>query len=265
VVFALFFGLAATRIQAAQRERLVGFFEAVGETMLVIVRWVLWAAPLGVFALSLVVGMRAGIGVAGAILHYIFVTVAVCVLVIGGLYLLMPLVRVPLARFARAAAPAQAVGFSTQSSLAALPAMVEGAQQQLGVPARVTGVALPLAVSLFRITSPAVNLTVALYVASLYGIDPGPMQIAAAAAMAVVVSLGVVSLPSQITFFTGIAPVCLAMGVPLDALPLLLAVETIPDIFRTIGNVTADMAVTAMVARNGGVQHPHGDASETSR
>jgi proton glutamate symport protein len=82
----------------------------------------------------------------------------------------------------------------------------------------------------------------------------------------VVGSLAVVSLPSQITFFTGIAPVCLAMGVPLDALPLLLAVETIPDIFRTIGNVTADLAVTGMVAgREEGVQHPHGEGSDASR
>jgi Na+/H+-dicarboxylate symporter len=55
------------------------------------------------------------------------------------------------------------------------------------------------------------------------------------------------------------------MGVPLDALPLLLAVETIPDIFRTIGNVTADLAVTGMVARQRGVQHPHGEESDASR
>jgi hypothetical protein len=81
--FHVLFGLAATRIPTEQRERLVGFFEAVAETMLVIVRWVLWVAPLGVFALSLVVGMRAGIGAAGAILHYILVVVAVCLLVIA--------------------------------------------------------------------------------------------------------------------------------------------------------------------------------------
>ncbi len=254
VVFALFFGLAATRIEAALRERLVGFFEAVGQTMLVVVRWVLWAAPLGVFALSLVVGMRAGIGAAGALLHYILVIAATCVLVTIAVYVVVAVTGIRLPAFARAAAPAQVVAFSTQSSLASLPAMVEGAQQHLGVPARVTGLVLPLAVSLFRITSPAANLAVAFYVASLYGVEPGALQIASAAAMAVIVSLAVVSLPSQITFFTGIAPVCLAMGVPVDALPLLLAVETIPDIFRTIGNVTADLAVTALVSRRRDVQ-----------
>jgi Na+/H+-dicarboxylate symporter len=252
VVFALLFGLAATRIQPAQRLSLVGFFEAVAATMLVMVRWVLWAAPLGVFALSLVVGMRAGIGAAGAILHYVLVIVAVCVLVTAAVYVVVLAARVPLRRFARAAAPAQAVALSTQSSLACLPAMVEGAERDLGVPAGVTGLVLPLAVSLLRVTSPPANVAVALYVGSLYGVDPGALQIAAAAAMAVIVSVALVSLPSQITFFTGIAPVCLAMGVPIDALPLLLAVETIPDIFRTLGNVTADLAVTAIVGRDRG-------------
>jgi len=64
-----------------------------------------------------------------------------------------------------------------------------------------------------------------------------------------VVSLGAVSLPGQVSFFTSCVPICMALGVPLAALPLLLAVEAIPDIFRTVGNVTADVAVTAFVAR----------------
>lgn len=252
VVFALLFGLAATRIEPDRRLTLVAFFDAVAAAMLVLVRWVLWAAPVGVFALALVVGMRAGIGAAGAILHYVLVIVAVCALTTAAIYAVLLAARVPLRRFARAAAPAQAVALSTQSSLACLPAMVEGAERDLGVPARVTGLVLPMAVSLLRVTSPPANVAVALYVGSLYGVDPGALQIAAAAAVAVLVSVALVSLPSQITFFTGIAPVCLAMGVPIDALPLLLAVETIPDIFRTLGNVTADLAVTAIVGRDGG-------------
>jgi Na+/H+-dicarboxylate symporter len=52
-----------------------------------------------------------------------------------------------------------------------------------------------------------------------------------------------------VSFFTAIGPVCLAMGVPVELLPLLLAVETIPDIFRTVGNVTADIALTLIVDR----------------
>jgi Na+/H+-dicarboxylate symporter len=64
---------------------------------------------------------------------------------------------------------------------------------------------------------------------------------------AMLISIGTVGLPGQVSFFASIAPICIAMGVPLEMLPLLLAVEVIPDIFRTLGNVTADMAVTRIV------------------
>ena len=67
-------------------------------------------------------------------------------------------------------------------------------------------------------------------------------------------------LPSQVSFFTAIGPVCLALGAPVDLLPLLLAVETLPDIFRTIGNVTADIAVTRIVAARGDGLPSRGDA-----
>jgi Na+/H+-dicarboxylate symporter len=65
----------------------------------------------------------------------------------------------------------------------------------------------------------------------------------------VVTSLVVVSLPSALTFFTTTVPISLAMGVPIQLLTLLIAVEVIPDLFRTVGNVTADLTVTTIVAR----------------
>ena len=88
-----------------------------------------------------------------------------------------------------------------------------------------------------------------LFVAHVYGVHIGALQLAAGIAVAVVTSLGVVGLPSQITFFTTTVPISLAMGVPTEMLSLLLALEVIPDIFRTVGNVTADLALTAIVAR----------------
>jgi Na+/H+-dicarboxylate symporter len=108
---------------------------------------------------------------------------------------------------------------------------------------------LPLAVSVFRITSPAANIAVVLYCAALFGVEPTAMQYLAGAVVAVVMSFAAVGLPGQITFFASIVPISAALGVPVEALPLLLAVETVPDIFRTIGNVTADVGVTAALAR----------------
>jgi Na+/H+-dicarboxylate symporter len=248
VVFALLFGFAAARLREDMRDRLVGFFEALAEAMLVLVHWVLLVGPVGVFALAFALGVRVGLDAAGALLHYVMVIVAICLIQTLSVYVLVILARLDVRAFARAAAAGQAVAFSTQSSLAALPAMVEGAQQHLGVPPRVTGLVLPLAVSLFRFTSPAANLAVVLYLASFYGIEPSVGHLAAAVGVAVVVSLGAVSLPGQVSFFASCVPICMALGVPIAGLPLLLAVESIPDIFRTVGNVTADVGVTGIVA-----------------
>ena len=248
VVFAIVFGFATTRLSARLRQPLTVFFEAVAETMIVIVHWVLLAAPVGVFALSLGVGLRAGLGAAGVLGHY----VAIVVLALVGLILLTYVVavafgRVSLARFARAVAPAQVVAFSTQSSLACLPVMVERARDSLGVSAATAGLVLPLAVAVFRITSTVANLAVCIYVAHLYGIPLSPGVLIAGSITALAISVGTVGLPGQVSFFASIAPIAIVMGLPLEVLPLLLAVEVVPDIFRTIGNVTADLAAARIV------------------
>jgi Na+/H+-dicarboxylate symporter len=108
---------------------------------------------------------------------------------------------------------------------------------------------LPLAVSLFRMTSPIVNISIVIFVAHVYGVHLDAARLAVGVVLAVVTSFGVVGLPSQLSLFNTTVPISLGMGVPLDLLPLLLAVEVIPDIFRTLGNVTSDVAVTAIVAR----------------
>lgn len=253
VVFAVAFGFAATRIKAQLRRPLAGFFEAVAETMVVIVHWVLLAAPFGVFALALGVGLRAGLGVAGTLAHYVAI---VCLSQIGLIVIIYVVAivwgRISLARFARAVAPAQVVAVSTQSSLASLPVMIERARDWLGVPQTSAGLVLPLAVAVFRITSPVANLAVCLYVAQLHGVELGLGVLIAGGLTAIAVSIASVGLPGQVSFFAAIGPICLAMGLPLGVLPLLLAVEVIPDIFRTVGNVTADLAATRIVAGEDG-------------
>jgi Na+/H+-dicarboxylate symporter len=248
VVFAIAFGFATTRLDSRMRAPLVGFFQALSETMIIIVHWVLLAAPIGVFALSMGVGLNAGLGALGVLGHY----VAMVVLAQVGLILLIYVVAVPfgrirLDRFARGVVPAQVVAFSTQSSLASLPAMVEQARTALGVSTATAGLVLPLAVAVFRITSPVANLAVVIYVAHLHGIHLGPALWIVGGLTALAISVGSVGLPGQVSFFVSIAPICLAMGVPVQVLPLLLAVEVIPDIFRTIGNVTADLAAARIV------------------
>jgi len=106
-----------------------------------------------------------------------------------------------------------------------------------------------MAVSLFRITSPMQYLGAAAFVAWIYGIDVSVAHLAVAAALAVVLSLGAVGLPGQVSFMAATMPVTSAMGLPLEPLGLLLAVDTIPDVFATVGNVSADLTASSVVAR----------------
>ena len=252
VVFGMFFGLAATRLSPSRKTVVLDLFSAVADTMIVIVRWVLWAAPLGVFALSLGVGLRAGLGAAGAIIQYVIIVSVITASITLLPYIAVALKRgVPLGAFARAVAPVQVLAFSTQSSLACLPAMVERAQDDLHIPPRVTGLVLPLAVAVFRLTGPVANLSVAYFCAHIFGVHPGLPQMIGAVAVAWTISVGSVGLPGQVSFLASMVPICITLGVPIDLLPILLAVEVAPDIFRTIGNVTGDLGAVAVLNRPG--------------
>jgi Na+/H+-dicarboxylate symporter len=250
VVFALFFGFGLTRIEPARRARLVELFQALADTMIVIVRWVLWAAPVGVFALVLGVCARTGSALVAALGWYIGL---LCLMYIVMTLLLYPIVVVfggeRLRRFIPGILPAQVVAASTQSSLASLPAMIDSARERLGQPSAVVALVLPMAVSLFRITSPMQYLGAASFVAWIYGVDVSLAQMAAATLLAVVLSLGAVGLPGQVSFMAATMPVTSAMGLPVEPLGLLLAVDTIPDVFATVGNVSADLAASSIVAR----------------
>jgi proton glutamate symport protein len=191
------------------------------------------------------------------LLHYVIVLVAA-----GAVIWLLSFVvawlgggKSPIAFF-KAAIPAQAVAISTQSSLASMPAMLKGLDN-LGVRTSTSEITLPIAVALFRATGPAMNFGVALYVAHWLGIELSAGQIALGLAAGAITTMGAVSLPGSISFISSIAPICLAMGIPVEPLGLLIAIETFPDIMRTLGNVTMDMAVTATVDKH------TGDAGET--
>ena len=251
-IFFALFAVAAARLPAAQRDVLLNFFHALGNAMLTIIGWVLWLAPVGVFALGLGVAVRAGgDGVFATLVHYILVVSSVGVAMLIVAYAVASLAgRLGPARFARGVLPAQAVAVSTQSSLASLPAMLDSANR-LGLRSRTAEFVLPLAVAIFRVTSPGMNLAVAVYVGTLAGIDFTWPVLLAGLAIALIISVGTVSLPGSISFVVSIGPIAAAMGVPIEPLVLLVAVEMLPDIVRTLANVTMNVAVTAAVDRDG--------------
>lgn len=248
MIFTAAFAFAALRLPSEKRKSITGLFEAIADAMIVIINWVLAIAPIGVFALAFVVGAKAGTAALGALAHYVFILSALGVIIWLASFVLAVLgARRGLPAFFKASAEAQAVAISTQSSLASLPAMLRGVKA-LGVDEAKADVVLPMAVAIFRATGPAMNLGVALYIAYWFGLELSPTQIAIGVAAGATTTLGAVSLPGSVSFVSSIAPICLVMGVPVEPLGLLIAVETFPDIFRTLGNVTMDMAVTATVA-----------------
>jgi len=250
VVCALLFGFALTRVEARRRSQVVELFQTLADVMVTIVRWVLWVGPLGVFALAFSVCVKAGVSILSALGWYILAMCTLYLAVTAGLYFVAVFAGGQrLRQFATGILPAQVIAASTQSSLATLPAMVESAQNRLGCSPSVTGLVLPMAVSLFRMTSPVQYIGVSCFIAWIYGVDLSASQLVAGAALAVVISLGSVGLPGQVSLMAMNMPVVQAMGLPIAPLGLMLAVETIPDAFATIGNVTGDLSATTVVAR----------------
>jgi proton glutamate symport protein len=249
IIFTLAFAFAVSKLPSKRRETMRDFFDALSEAMIILITWVLTLAPIGVFALAMVVGQKAGVASFVGLAHYVTIVVAIGTVVWIASFAVAAIFakQSPLAFF-RAAAPAQAIAISTQSSIASLPAMVAGLKS-IGIGSRSTDVVMPIAVALFRATGPCMNLAVAIYVAHLLGYDLTPGQLLMGVIAAAITTLGAVSLPGSISFISSIAPINLAMGVPLEPLMLFLAIETFPDIMRTLGNVTMDMAVTATVAQ----------------
>jgi Na+/H+-dicarboxylate symporter len=248
VVFTSIFAFALAKIDADGRRSVAGFFKGVQDAMLVVVGWVLWLAPIGVFGLAFAVGAGAGGAAFSALLHYVALVSLIGILVTLAAYVVaVVFARWKLGDFVRAMIPPQAVAISTQSSLASLPAMLD-ASATLRVPQRNADVTLPLAVALFRATGPAMNVSVAIYVAYMMGVELHPGNLIAGFAVAAVASYWAVSLPGALSFVTSIAPISLAMGVPIEPLALLIAVEVLPDITRTLGNVTWDVAVTGVAS-----------------
>jgi len=248
VVFSLAFALALLKIAAERRDAIVRFFQGLGDAMLVIVRVIIELAPIGVFALMLPVASRTGLAAAGALGYYVGVTAVAQLLIILLLYPVASFIgRIPLLRFARALFPAQAVAVSSASSLASLPALLEGSDQMLYLPKSITGMVLPLAVSTFKIATPTIWLVAAIFLGHLYGVQLGFGQLLAISVTSILTSFSLPGVPHG--WLLVITPLVATMGIPAEGIGLLIAVDAIPDIVATALNVTGDMAAAALVSR----------------
>lgn len=250
VVFSLALGLALSQVVAEKRDAVLAVVRTISDAMLVLIEWILRAAPIGVFALALVLGLRVGVESVGAIVQYL--------LTLSGALFAFTLLMYPIAvflgrvsplAFAAAALPAQAVAFSTRSSLASLPAQIAGARDKLKLPASSTGFVLPLAVSVFRLNVPIAWIVGVIFLGKLYGVPVSEGQLAMLVVTSTLLSFSVPGIPSASLLL--VAPVLAQNGLPVEGVAILIALDAIPDMFKTTANVTAHMTSAVVVARFG--------------
>lgn len=251
VVFSILIGLAASRIDEERRMVFVSLMRALSESVTIIIGWILWVMPVGIFAFSFASSANLGWSTVGILGSWVAVVSVLCISLTLGLYLIAVLVGgARLGSFARAVLPAQGVGLATRSSLAALPALLKGAQEHLPGNSTATNVVLPLAVSSFKLNRSINSTSRLLFLAYVYGVNLTPAGIASFAVAAMLMSFTSPGLPTRGPGAT--LPLYLAAGIPLEGIVLLKSVESFTDFAMTVLNVTGDMTAMTIVARLSG-------------
>ena len=247
--FGVLFGFFLTRIESPFRETLTNFWQGIFLVMMKMTGWVMWLAPAGVFALIAKVIAVAGFGSAGPLL-----LLALCV--VAGLaihafvalpILLAVIARVNPWRLYPAMAPALLTAFSTASSAATLPLSLQCLEQRAKVSERVAGFVMPLGTSVNHAGSALYECAAAMFIAQAYGLHLTFATQFTVVILALITSMGVAGIPAA--SLVGIAIILAAIGLPAEAIGVLLVFDRILDMCRTATNVLADAACTVIVAR----------------
>jgi len=248
IVFVALFGIAAAMLPAERRAPLTQMADAATEALIRIVHWVLLVAPIGIFALVAPSVVRYGWEVVRAMLWFIAAVIIGIVVFIAVVYLpsVALIARLAPRRFLRAAFPSMMVGFSATSSMAALPNMIDAADKELQIPRTVSSFVLPLGASINRAGSALFQAVAVLFVARLYGIPFGFEQMLQAGVAVFLASLTVAAVPSGgvISLF----PAFQSTGLPVAGPSILLGLDRISDMFRTMTNVTGHLASAVVVS-----------------
>ena len=250
LVFAVLLGAAVTRLPDESRTQLTNLFRGLAAAMMIVVRWILLFTPAGVFALTYASTLDAGGAVAGMMGAFIVIVCAMLALFIVLLYPVTAIAaKIPMRTFAKAVAPAQLVAVSTLSSIAALPALVQGGVEHLRLPPRFTGFVLPLCISVFKINRTVSSTTKLVFLAHVYGVPLGASSIVIFMISVTLLSFGAAGVPNGGQAFSTL-PAYVAAGLPIEGVILLEATSMAPDMLKTVLNVTGDMSVAAILSRS---------------
>ncbi len=255
LIFVVLLAAATTTLPTEKRQTLTSLAETLGDALIKLMTWILWTAPVGVFGLAAPVIARTGL----AMLQNLAVFI---VAVVVGLFILKALVLLPLVRilggmgpgrFIRGTVGSYTVGFTTTTSVATLPMMLQEAEK-LGLSKSSFTLVLPLAASINRPGSALFQSASLVFLAAMYGIPLDAGLIAAAVLAIFLASMTVAPVPSA--SIVSMVPVLDVVGVPVAGLGILLGIDRVPDVFRSATNVIGHMAaattVDAMTRRPGG-------------
>lgn len=249
IVFTVLVAAAAGTLDQEKRDSLIRLGDALSDVLIKLVHWILWTAPVGVFGLAAPVAARTGWAMLQSLAIFI-------IAVIIGLFIFMAVAFLPavryigrmnLGRFVRGTLGTYTIGFSTTSSVATLPMMLEEADEKLELTPEVATLVLPLAASLNRPGSALFQGASVVFLASLYDVPIPASAVAGAVLATFLVSLTVAPVPSA-SIFT-LAPALETVGVPLAGLAILLGVDRIPDMFRSATNMIGHMSAATVVDR----------------
>jgi DAACS family dicarboxylate/amino acid:cation (Na+ or H+) symporter len=249
VVFALLVGAALTQIGAERRERLIGVLDGVNDTMVAIVGFAMRLAGPAVFCLVFSVVARFGLGLLEKLGLFVAVVLAcylIQMLIVFPLMLGLIARRSPFA-YLRASLPVMLTAFSTSSSSATLPTSLRIAQSDLGISPGIAGFVLPLGATMNMNGTAMFEGAVVLFVAQVFGIELALSQQLLVVALCVLTSIGAAGVPG------GSLPLLMIVmdqvGVPSAGIALVLGVDRLLDMGRTVVNVAGDLVCAACIQR----------------
>jgi Na+/H+-dicarboxylate symporter len=250
IVFVILFSAAASTLPDEKREELVSIADSISESLIRLVHWILWTAPVGIFGLSAPATAQAGLALLQTMGLFILV-------VMVGTFLFMAAVYLPLVRFLggirpldfiRGSVATYTIGFTTTSSVASLPVLFEDAEK-MGISTPVASLVLPLAASLNRAGTALFQGASILFLAYLFDVSIPPSAVAAGILATFFVAMTVAPVPSA--GVVTLAPALDAVGVPLAGMGILLGIDRIPDMFRSATNITGHLVASAVVEGTG--------------
>jgi Na+/H+-dicarboxylate symporter len=255
IVFSLLLGAVLTTI-GQKAKGLVDFFDSLNAAMMKLTDWIIKLTPIGVFALIATVVVQTGPGIFANVGRYMLtVIVGLGFHALVTLPLLLRLVgRANPRRFVSKVAPALTTAFSTASSSATLPLTMECVEVEAGVKKRVSSFVLPLGATINMDGTALYESVAAVFIAQLYGIDLSFGQQVLVFLTATLAAIGAAGIPSA--GLVTMAIVLNAVGLPLDGIGIIIAVDRILDMFRTSVNVWGDTTGCVVISRLVGDETP---------